>query len=102
MEKEEIITKLYEAYKEQVKKRVNYLPGEVIDPTGEIIFVIENAVAMTLKLTKKPNKKEIKAYDRCLEKIDSLLRNSGRSNMLSKTEINHLRNDIVELQEVEE
>lgn len=47
-------------------------------------------------------KEKIKAYDECLKLIDTLLRDNGRSNLISKYKIEELRNKIVELQEEEE
>lgn len=38
------------------------------------------------------------AYDNCLELIDSILLNVGRSNIISKNEIIELRNQIADLQ----
>ena len=50
--KEKIIDCIYEDYKKAIKTRANYNPDK-IDPTGEIIWVIENAVAITIKSLKE-------------------------------------------------
>lgn len=46
--------------------------------------------------------KKIEAYDKVLELIDRLLRDNGRSNVFMRSNIEELRNSVVELQTQEE
>ena len=48
------------------------------------------------------NKIRIECYDKVLDMIDTIIRNHGRSNLIYKTELEKLRNDIIELQKEEE
>jgi len=48
---------------------------------------------------KKYNKGLVDAYDKCIELIDNLIRNQGKSNIIAKREIEILRNSIVRIQE---